>query len=34
MLKACRCYALTLAEIDLMRQTTPPRMPIAPPATC
>jgi hypothetical protein len=32
-LKACRCYALTAAEIALMWQTAPPRMPIPPPAT-
>jgi hypothetical protein len=27
-----QAYALTPAEIDLMWQTTPPRMPIPPPA--
>jgi len=30
MLKACRCYGLTLAEIALMWQTAPPRRPILP----
>ena len=25
MLKACRCYGLATAEIDLMWQTAPPR---------
>jgi hypothetical protein len=28
-----QAYALTPAEIDLMWQTAPPRMPIPPPAT-
>ena len=29
----CPAYALTPAEIDLMWQTAPPRMPIPPPAS-
>jgi hypothetical protein len=28
-----RAYALTPAEIDLVWQTAPPRLPISPPAT-
>ena len=28
-----QAYALTPAEVDLMWQTAPPRMPIPPPAT-
>ncbi len=31
MLKACRCYGLTLAEVDLTRRTAPPRMPVPAP---
>ena len=31
MLKAWGCYGLTPAEIALMWQTAPPRMPIPPP---
>jgi len=31
MLKACRCYALTPAEIALLWQTALPRMPIPAP---
>ena len=28
---SCDCYSLTLAEIELMWQTVPPRIPIPPP---